>query len=172
MEKKMEIYEGLGFEPMKESDVECLAPIMKAAFNADAKLHLGQEAGGPPGYDNGDFLRKWYFENQVHAYVIKKDGTPIGGVNVFDYNNGEGYLGNMFIDPTWANQGFGHLTWQYIEQKHPKIVKWKTDTPKFAKRNLYFYIEKCGFKATNLDDSNEFCFLEKIIENHLNLNNE
>ena len=29
---------------------------MKAEFDYDTKIHLGKEAGGPPGYDDGTFF--------------------------------------------------------------------------------------------------------------------
>ena len=33
-----------------------------------------------------------------------------------------------------------------IEQQYPNTKVWQTHTPYFDKRNLHFYINKCGFK--------------------------
>jgi len=55
----MEVYNTLQFETFKEEDIDILTPIMKRAFDEDAMRHLNEPEGGPPGYDNGDFLRKY-----------------------------------------------------------------------------------------------------------------
>ena len=34
---------------------------MTRAFDDDSQKHLGIEKGGPPGYDDGEFYRKWLF---------------------------------------------------------------------------------------------------------------
>lgn len=33
--------------------------IIKRGFDEDTRIYLGEESGGPPGYNNGDFLRQW-----------------------------------------------------------------------------------------------------------------
>ena len=40
-----------------EDDIFLLTPIMTKAFDTDSILHLGK-VGGPPGYNDGTFLRK------------------------------------------------------------------------------------------------------------------
>ena len=42
---------------MEEPDIPVLMPVMKRAFDDDARKHLGKESGGPPGYDDGEFFR-------------------------------------------------------------------------------------------------------------------
>ena len=38
------------------------------------------------------------------------------------------------------------MAWMSIEDKHPKTKTWETLTPYFEKRNIHFYVNKCGFK--------------------------
>ena len=147
----MDAFNGLCFAAVTENDVEAMTGIMKRAFDDDAQRHLGEESGGPPGYDNGGFIRQWYLNSGAAAYKVLKDGALIGGVNVFVGDSGEYFLGNMFVDPLCQDQGVGTTIWKFIEQKYPDAKKWKTDTPGFSKRNHSFYVNKCGFKVVWID---------------------
>jgi len=148
----MELFNGLGFELMTESDVESLTPIMKRAFDEDTKRHLGKDSGGPPGYDNGDFIQKWYFKGKTKPHKVTKDGALIGAICVWIYEGGENYLGNMFVDPLCQDKGLGVIIWNYIEQKYPETKRWRTDTPGFSRRNHNFYVNKCGFKIIKIEN--------------------
>ena len=163
----MEVYKGLEFVRINEDDVCDLTKIMKRAFDADSKMHLGKDAGGPNGYDNGDFIRKWYLKDGVHAYKILQDHRLIGGINVFINDNGENYLGNVFVDPASAGKGIGSIVWNFIEYKYPNTKVWRTDTPSFQKRNHHFYVNKCGFKIVRIEnpkDEYPHFILEKRME--------
>ena len=37
--------------------------------------------------------------------------------------------------------------WKAIETMHPEIEVWETCTPYFDRRNIHFYINRCGFHA-------------------------
>jgi hypothetical protein len=161
----MDIFNGIGFEIVTERDVEELTPIMKRAFDEDTQSHLGEKAGGPLGYDNGEFIRKHYLNSKATAYKAYKDNKLIGAVNVFINKNNENYLGNMFVDPLCQDKGIGLIIWRFIERKYPNTIKWRTDTPGFSKRNHHFYVNKCGFKIVKItnpkDKYEEAYILEK-----------
>jgi hypothetical protein len=57
----MEIFYGFNFRKFKENDIKTFSTIMKQSFDKDFQMHLGEGAGVSPSYDDGDFLRKWYF---------------------------------------------------------------------------------------------------------------
>ena len=59
---------------------------MYSFFDEDTRIHLGKEAGGPPGYDDGNFIRKWYLNSGAEGFKILLDGKLIGGLNVFRYS--------------------------------------------------------------------------------------
>lgn len=54
----------------------------------------------------------------------------------------------FFISPKYHNKGFGQAAWKAIEEKYPDTMVWETVTPYFEKRNIHFYVNKCGFKIT------------------------
>ena len=52
----------------------------------------------------------------------------------------------FFINISCHDKGVGTKAWRAIEKRHPKTKVWETATPYFEKRNIHFYINKCGFK--------------------------
>ena len=142
--------EALQFEIFQEDDVGLITVIMKRAFDEDTRRHLNEEHGGPPGYDNGDFLRRFALDDNSQSFKILKNSRPIGAVIVWINKNNENYLGTMFLDPEFQDQGLGKTVWEYIESKYPDTILWRTDTPGCSKRNHNFYVNKCGFRIVKI----------------------
>lgn len=162
------LFHELEFVPMTREDVPILAPLMKQAFDDDAKQFFQQETGGPPGYDDGTFLEKWGIESNAISYRINLKKKAIGAIMVFiDEKNNHGFLGNIFIDSSLIGKGYGHTAWLFIEQQYPQITVWETETPAVSYRNHCFYINKCGFQVFAVErkkDRYEAMFkLRKII---------
>ncbi len=163
----MKTFDGLQFGEFGEQDIELLTPIMKRAFDEDTKRHLDEESGGPDGYDDGEFLRKWALQADSRAYKISKNDKPIGALIVWINDNNENFLGNVFIDPDLQDQGLGTIVWRFVEAEYPETVIWRTETPGFSKRNHHFYVNKCGFKVVRIDNPGakykETYFMEKVV---------
>lgn len=155
------------FEKMMEKDITNLVPIMKMAFDYDSKIHLGQETGGPEGYDDGTFLRKWGLDKKTTSYCIYLGTVLIGGTILWINDNNENYLGNLFIDPNYEDKGIGTKIWSEIESMYSNTETWNTETPIFSHRNHNFYVNKYGFhviKIENPKDLKEGSFiLKKVI---------
>ena len=101
----------LTFEEATEKDIPELTKVMTRAFDDDAQKHLGLEKGGPPGYDNGDFFRTWLLSyKESVGYKILSDGNVIGGTIVWILETKENFLGTIFIDPDYQDQGVGTRT--------------------------------------------------------------
>lgn len=152
---------------MKNQDIEELTAIMKRAFDEDTRIHLGKEAGGPPGYDDGSFLRKWGLNPNATSFKIYKDGNLIGGTILWINANNENFLGNIFIDPSAENKGIGTMVWRKIEEMFPDTIAWSTETPIYSRRNHNFYINKCGFHCIKIEDpknieEGQFIFRKEI----------
>ena len=164
----MENFSGLSFRKFDVNDVDLFTKMFKEAFNKDSQIHLGEDFG-PEGYDNGDFLRKWYLHEGVTSFSVYKDNEPVGAVAVWIMENNENYLGNTFVNPNLQDKGIGLIMWKYIEQKYPETKIWRTDTPGFSSRNHHFYVNKCGFKIFKIDnpkDKKQSSYLfEKIMNN-------
>lgn len=50
------------------------------------------------------------------------------------------YSGNFSI------KKIGFAAWQAIENHYPDAEIWETCTPYFERRNIHFYLNKCGFQ--------------------------
>ncbi len=57
------------------------------------------------------------------------------------------------IVDTFSIRGIGFATWQAIEKMHPEIKVWETVTPYFEKRNIHFYVNRCGFHIVEFFNS-------------------
>ncbi|MGB7538991.1 MAG: GNAT family N-acetyltransferase [Anaerolineales bacterium] len=142
----------LSFVTFTEADIPELTRVMTRAFDDDSRKHLGVERGGPDGYDNGDFFRKWLFGQSVtEGFKVMAGGAAVGGVIVWILPDGDNILGTIFIDPDFQDHGAGSAAWRFIERKYPQTKSWRLTTPKFAKKNHYFYETKCGFTRVKSD---------------------
>ena len=133
------------FPTLEESDIPALTPVMVAAFDDDAQRYLAVEHSGPPGYDDGTFLKKFAIEdpNSIACRVVLEN-INVGAFIIWWNREGTSYLGNLFIDPGFQGKGIGAATWAYIQNKYP-CQKWRLETPKWSERNHVFYEGKCGF---------------------------
>lgn len=144
--------ENIELRPLTEDDIGPLTQIMTRAFDYDTKIHLGEERGGPDGYDDGRFLIKWGLHSPTKSFKVLLNGILIGGVIVWIRKDGKNYLGTIFIDPLFQGWGIGVRIWRLIESAFPDTKTWVTDTPGFSARNHYFYTHKLGFKIIRIDN--------------------
>lgn len=82
----------------------------------------------------------------AEAYRIVCDGKNVGGAVIhIDNETYTGHLDLLFVSPNVRSKGIGFAAWQAIELMHPEIKVWETVTPYFEKRNIHFYVNRCGF---------------------------
>ena len=43
--------------------------------------------------------------------------------------------------------------WCAVEKLHPEVTVWETVTPYFEKRNIHFYVNRCGFQIVEFYNS-------------------
>ena len=143
----------LSFEQITKADIPELTEVMTRAFDDDSQKHLGIEKGGPPGYDDGEFFHKWLFGyEQSIGFKIVSEGAAIGGLIVWDMEDGHNFLGTIFIDPAHQDRGVGTRAWQFVEETYPQAKSWSLGTPVWAVKNHYFYEQKCGFSRVEVKD--------------------
>lgn len=81
------------------------------------------------------------------ALRILLDGRDVGGAVVsIDEATHRNTLDLFFIAVGAHGRGLGHRAWCAIEKAYPKTRVWQTHTPYFEKRNIHFYVNKCGFR--------------------------
>ena len=81
------------------------------------------------------------------VYRIVSDGKAVGGVILrIDKETHHNELEILFVSPEEHTKGIGYGAWLEVEALHPETVVWETCTPYFEKRNIHFYVNKCGFQ--------------------------
>ena len=80
------------------------------------------------------------------AYGAWKDGVMAGGAVVkIDRETRHNHLDLLFVRVGTQSKGVGQAIWNGIEFLHPETEIWETCTPYFEKRNIHFYVNRCGF---------------------------
>ncbi len=149
----MREYKGLLLEPLREENIDELTGVMTRAFDEDSRIHLGKDKGGPEGYDNGEFLRKWGLNRNSTAYSISMEGKRIGGLILWiNPKTKVNSLGCIFVDTELQNRGIGRTIWEFVEKEYPDTKKWCTETPGFSRRNHNFYVNKLGFHVIRIEN--------------------
>lgn len=83
----------------------------------------------------------------AEAYIAEVNGKRVGGtIIVIDDECSYGSLHLLYVKSDSQNAGYGSKIWNAIEKLHPDIRTWETHTPYYDKRNIHFYINRCGFK--------------------------
>ena len=101
--------------------------------------------------EDGEIISRQTIINSIdsekaEAYRIFCDGEKVGGLVLsVDKETLKGELELLFVNPNAHSKGIGHAAWQAVERMHPEIKVWETITPYFEKRNIHFYVNRCGF---------------------------
>ena len=64
-----------------------------------------------------------------------------------------GDLEILFVSPKVHSKGIGYAAWCEVEKMHPEVKIWETVTPYFEKRNIHFYVNRCGFHIVEFFNS-------------------
>lgn len=81
------------------------------------------------------------------AYKAVVSGEIVGGAVVtIDEKTQHNHLDLLYVKYGTQTKGIGFAIWNAIEKAHPNTKVWETCTPYFEKRNIHFYVNKCGFK--------------------------
>lgn len=102
--------------------------------------------------DDGEIISRKTIERCIddpgnEAYRIVHDGKNVGGVILkINKETNHNELEILFVNPDEHSKGIEYGAWLAVETMHPETEVWETCTPYFEKRNIHFYVNKCGFK--------------------------
>ena len=95
-----------------------------------------------------------------------------GAVVIVNAATNHNKLSLLFVNANFRNQGIGYAAWCAIEKFFPATKVWEVSTSWQDKRNLHFYLNKCGFHAVKIysprqpiqhADAEIYLGLEKIV---------
>ena len=140
----------VSLEPLAETDREQFILDNQWAFKYGAMMEFGERDDHVDG--DGEIISRKTIEQcmddpQNETYRIVFDGTKVGGVILkIDKETNHNHLEIFFVSPEEHSKGIGYGAWQAIEARYPETRIWETCTPYFEKRNIHFYLNKCGFQ--------------------------
>ena len=107
--------------------------------------------------EEGEIIARRTIEESIdaegaEAYRIVLDGQKVGGV-VIRVDGTHGDLELLFVSPLAHSRGIGYRAWCEVERRHPEVTVWETVTPYFEKRNIHFYVNRCGFHIVEFFNS-------------------
>ena len=136
--------------PLKAEDREQFILDNQWAFKHGALIEFGERDDHLN--DDGEIISRETIERSIDAqnsetYRIVEEGRAVGGVVLkIDKETNRNELELLFVLPDAHGRGIGYGAWCAIEALHPETVVWETCTPYFEKRNIHFYVNKCGFQ--------------------------
>ena len=164
----------ISIEPLKDSDREQFILDNQEAFwyGATEEFGLRDDHFEEP----GEIISRETIEKSIdegEAYRIILDGRHVGGV-IVSVSGDRGDLQILFVSPDEHSKGIGYNAWCAIERRYPQVRVWETCTPYFEKRNIHFYVNRCGFHITGFfnehhrdpndpEDDGEMFHFEKVM---------
>lgn len=135
--------------PLEPSDREQFIKDNQWAFKYGAMLEFGERDGHLN--SDGEIISRRTIEQCIddglnETYRIFLDGRKVGGVILkIDRESNHNHLELFFVHPDEHSKGIGYTAWKAVEALHPETKIWETFTPYYEKRNIHFYVNKCGF---------------------------
>lgn len=139
--------------PLTLDDREQFILDNQEAFNYGALEEFGRRDDHFE--EGGEIISRKSIEAAIdtgEAYRIMEDSQPVGGV-VIKVEGDRGDLELLFVSPRVHSKGIGFAAWCAIEKLHPEVRVWETVTPYFEKRNIHFYVNRCGFHIVEFFNS-------------------
>lgn len=136
--------------PLKDEDRESFILDNQWAFKYGAMIEFGERDDHVD--DEDEIISRSTIERCINApnsetYRIVVGEKNVGGLILkIDNETHRNELEILFVLPEEHSKGIGFGAWQAVEALHPETVVWETCTPYFEKRNIHFYVNKCGFK--------------------------
>lgn len=127
------------------SDFPAFKKELQEAFAIAVIAEYGELPDGP--IPDDEDLDKSMSTPGAIVLRILSDGRKVGGAVVtINEETHHNTLDLFFLDVDEHGHGLGHKAWLAIEARYPQTITWQTHTPYFEKRNIHFYVNKCGFK--------------------------
>lgn len=139
--------------PLTPDDREQFIKDNQEAFNYGALEEFGLRDDHFE--EDGEIISRETIDQSIdggEAYRIMQDGQPVGGV-VIKVDGERGDLDLLFVSPRVHSKGIGYAAWCAVERLHPEVTVWDTVTPYFEKRNIHFYVNRCGFHIVEFFNS-------------------
>lgn len=91
-------------------------------------------------------IEKSFDTKGAEAYFAVIGNEIVGGtIIVINKKTNCNHLDLLYIKNGCQSKGVGQAIWKAVEELHPNTKIWETHTPYYEKRNIHFYVNRCGF---------------------------
>lgn len=143
----------ISLEPLRAEDKNQFILDNQEAFRYGATEEFGLR--DEHFEEDGEIISRATIEKAIidgEAYRIICDGEASGGA-VVRVEGDKGDLELLFVSSRAHSKGIGYAAWCEIERMYPQVRVWETVTPYFEKRNIHFYVNRCGFHIVEFFNS-------------------
>lgn len=141
--------------PTRLDEREIFIANLQAAF---------RRADGTDKFRNEDLPRFFDRTNAILLNILADKNLVGGAVLILNYETQRNKLLLFFVNEDFRNQGLGFAAWQAIEKYFPDTKVWYTSTSWLDRRNLHFYLNKCGFVAFSIyGKEDSYLAMEKVM---------
>lgn len=142
-----------------------LVPTIDREIFIDNLQEAFRRADGTNKFRRED-LPKFFARSNATLLDITHDKKVIGGaVVIINSETQHNKLSLFFVNEDFRNLGAGFAAWQAIEKYFPDTKVWYASTTWLDKRNLHFYLNKCGFVAFSIYGKEDFYLaMEKVVQ--------
>ncbi len=132
--------------PVKEEELPEFERKIQEAFLIAVEENFGRQEDPIPSHQDLEKCRHNFGTVMFH---LMQGSCKVGGV-VLNINSETQHnsLDFFFIAVEYQNRGLGQAAWRAVEETYSETKVWSTVTPYFEKRNIHFYVNKCGFHIT------------------------
>lgn len=141
-----------------------LAPTADRKIFIDDLQAAFRKADGTNKFRDDDLPRFFDKTNATLLNIVVNKKIVGGAVLIINDETQHNKLSLFFVNENFRNLGVGFAAWSAIEKFFPETKVWYTSTAWLDKRNLHFYLNKCGFVAFSIYDKQEvYLALEKVM---------
>lgn len=145
------VEQNIQLEPLRQEHKEQFIKDMQISFQKTVAEEFGNR--DELVLSEKDVIRSLR-DDKSQAFRIIYNNEWVGGLVLsIDEKSGCNSIEFFYINPITHSQGVGALAWQEVEKLFPNTKVWKTYTPYFEKRNIHFYVNKCGFQIVEFFNS-------------------
>ena len=142
-----------------------LAPALDREIFVDRLQVAFRRDDGSEKFHRGDLLKFFDRAGAILLDIAVKKKIIGGAVLIINSETQHNRLSLFFVDAAYRNLGVGSAAWQAIEKLIPDTEVWYASTPWLDRRNLHFYLNKCGFVAFSIyGEEDVYLALEKVME--------
>ena len=157
-----------------DKDLQLLIEMLDGSF-ATAMADCPEDEKNMP-VPNGEELLDAIKKGMEVLKIYASNQLVGASVLVINEESGRNMVDLLFISADSKGKGIGTKVWSEIEASYPDTKVWCLGTPYFLKRNIHFYVNKCGFAITKyynkwnpmimdgVSDDGDFFWFEKQMQ--------